>query len=357
MRHSELKIDSHKLMFHPQRVAAWLEGDDIAPIYMEVSPSGACNHRCKFCGTDFMGYQKRFLPVELWRERVKEMGEMGIKAIMFAGEGEPFLHKDMEEIARLTKAVGIDVAFTSNGVLLEPERSERVLPFTSWIKISFNAGQPDTYSKIHRAKKDDYHAVMANMEHAARSRLENKSSCALGFQMLLLPDNIDEAVTLACNVRDAGCDYLVIKPYSQHPLSKTKIYNDIHYDKLDELEARLAETHTASFKTILRKDTASRWNEKERDYAHCHALPFWSYIDAGGNVWGCSMFMNDERWKYGNLHEESFSQIWHGKKRADSLQWAKEHLDARQCRVNCRMDKINCYLDELIHRGSHVNFI
>lgn len=54
-------IDSHKLMYHPHTVSQWLDGVNVYPIYVEVSPSGACNHRCSFCALDFMGYEKVFL--------------------------------------------------------------------------------------------------------------------------------------------------------------------------------------------------------------------------------------------------------------------------------------------------------
>ena len=50
-------IDSHKLHYHPDRVARWMEGANTYPIYMEISPSGTCNHRCVFCALDFMEYQ------------------------------------------------------------------------------------------------------------------------------------------------------------------------------------------------------------------------------------------------------------------------------------------------------------
>ena len=65
------KIDSHKLIYHIPRVNDWVAGKIIYPIYMEVSPAGMCNHRCSFCGLDFMNYQKRFLDTEIFKERLQ----------------------------------------------------------------------------------------------------------------------------------------------------------------------------------------------------------------------------------------------------------------------------------------------
>ena len=56
----KIRMDSHKLIFHPERICAWLNGEKIYPIEVEIAPSGACNHRCVFCALDYIGYKPNY---------------------------------------------------------------------------------------------------------------------------------------------------------------------------------------------------------------------------------------------------------------------------------------------------------
>ena len=351
------RIDSHKLTYHVGRVNDWLAGENIYPVYMEISPSGACNHRCTYCALDFMEYRNRHLDRVVLQDRLSELARLGLKSVMYAGEGEPFMHKELPEIIRHTKDVGIDVAITTNGVLFKPALAEKVLAATEWIKVSVSAATGPTYAKIHRTSEKDFDIVMKNIAHAVEVRQKHGYQCALGMQLLLLPENQHEAVSLAAMARDIGVDYLVIKPYSQHPDSKTGAYNNIKYGDYLHLADELAAFNSESFSVIFRIYAMRRWDEPTRQYQHCLALPFWSYIDAGGNVLGCSAHFNDSRFQYGNIYESTFEQIWQGRQRLGSLPWATNELDSSTCRVNCRMDEINKYLWELKHPPAHVNFI
>ncbi len=351
------RIDSHKLIYHIPRVNDWLEGKNIYPVYMEVSPSGACNHRCLYCGLDFMGYKPNFLKTEILKERLSELGDLGLKSIMYAGEGEPFLHPEMVAIIEHTRESGIDVALTTNGVLLKKDIIERVLNNTEWIKVSINGGTRKTYAKIHKSKPDDFDKVIENLSFAAKIRNDNGYKCVLGMQLVLLPENHLEVVSLAKLARDIGMDYLVIKPYSQHPQSKTYQYSTIKYSDYDYLAEELDKVNSDNFSVVFRINAMKKWDNNHRNYEHCLALPFWSYIDAGGNVWGCSIYLGDDRFKYGNIYERTFKDIWESGARQNSLSWVEENLDVTQCRVNCRMDEINRYLWDLKNPPEHVNFI
>ncbi|MCG2726726.1 MAG: radical SAM protein [Elusimicrobia bacterium] len=350
-------IDSHKLMYHVQRVNDWMEGKAIYPIYMEVSPSGACNHRCSYCGLDFMKYEAKYLETGILKNKLSELGKLGLKSIMYAGEGEPFLHPNMSEIICHTKKSGIDIGITTNGVLLEEKIVDNIFGVSTWIKVSINGATKDTYAKIHRCNPADFDKVIDNLSYAAKMKKKNNYACALGMQMVLLPENSHEVAVLAKLARDIGMDYLVIKPYSQHPQSKTTRYSSIKYSDYGYLEDELAKFNTDNFSVIFRKLAMKKWDDGNKIYKCCLALPFWSYIDASGNVWGCSVYLSDDRFLYGNIYEQTFRQIWEGEKRKKSLLLVKEKLDTSKCRVNCRMDEINGYLWKLKHPSEHINFI
>lgn len=353
----KFKIDSHKLIYHVERVNAWLKDESIYPIYVEISTSGACNHRCTYCALDFMGYQPRFLDKDMLKERLFEMGALGVKSIMYAGEGEPLLHKDIAFLIENTKNSGIDIAITTNGVLLVEKLSENILANLTWVKVSINAATKETYSKIHRTSPDDFDKVIKNMSFASKVRKNNDYKCTLGMQIILLPENYKEITLLAEKAKSIGMDYLVVKPYSQHPLSKTRMYKDIRYSNYLNLAEKLTKFNDKNFNVIFRMHAMKKWDEARRNYKHCLALPFWAHVDASGDVWACSIYLTKDKFRLGNIYKNTFQEIWQSEKRTRLVQWAQEKLDTHKCRVNCRMDEINRYLWELKNPSEHVNFI
>jgi len=357
-------IDSHKLSYHPQRVAQWQEaGDDmdklkkIYPIYVEVSPVGACNHRCTFCGVDYIGYQNVRWDTELLKTRLDEMAQKGVRSIMFAGEGEPLLHKELDQIIEHCSNVGIDSSITTNFVFLNKKNVDKIFKNASWVKISINAGTKKTYSEIHRTKEEDFDKVIENMKLAVKTKKQNNYKCTLGAQMLLLPENKDEALVLAKKVKEIGLNYLVIKPYSQHLFSETKVYEDIDYKPMLELERELEKLNDDTFNVVFRSNTMKKL-DTGHSYKKCYSTPyFWAHLMANGDMYGCSAYLQQDKFCYGNLKENSFQTVWESEKRQKSIAYVKEKLDISGCRANCRMDEVNSYLWRLQHPQAHDSFI
>ena len=291
--------------------------------------------------------------------RIYEMAEMGVKSVMFGGEGEPLLHKKMSEITVYAKDAGIDTALTTNATPLTEEFCETTLEAITWIKVSINAGEAKTYSEIHRAPEEHFFLALKNIRKAVKIRNKNKYSCTIGAQMLLLPENLKEVATLANITKDAGCDYFVVKSHSQHPESHTKKYADLTYndDDLDKIKEILEKIEDQNFQVIIRSQAVDRLKESLKPYSECYSVPFfWAYITTDGDVYSCSMFLDDEKFLLGNIYEQNFPEIWEGEKRKRNWKLMQE-FDASNCRKNCHMDVCNRYLHQLKNPPQHVNFI
>lgn len=350
----KIRMDSHKLIYHPDVVSRWMQGENIYPIELEIGLTNACNHRCIFCAVDYTGYKPDRIDSRLLIKNLEELVLKGIKSIIYAGEGEPLLHREAPEIINRTKSLGIDAAVSTNGVLLTPEVSRECLKSLTWIRFSVAGITDKTYDKIQCGKPGDLSKVLAHMEEAVKVKQEQHLHTTLGVQLLLLPDNKDEIVQMGKILREIGVDYFTIKPFSQHPQSQQILQVD--YKEMLELESEVRELQTDDYKIYFRAHSMRKL-ECKRGYEHCWALPFMVYIDAKGNLWPCIAFMGKEKLKYGNLNEESFVKIWEGEHRKEIVDYFMNMDLEKDCRELCRLDEMNRYLEELRNPGEHVNFI
>ncbi len=352
----DFRIESHKLMYHVERLNDWLKGEDVFPVYMEISPTGKCNHRCVFCAFDYLGHKPQFIDANSVKLFLSEAAKYGVKSVLYSGEGEPFLHKEMGEIIAHTKRVGIDTAVTTNGVFLNKQIIEECLPELTWMRVSLNAGTPETYAKIHRCDSDDFNRVVKNLKKAVKIKREKNYSCTIGVQIVLLPGNLDEIIILASLVKDVGVDYLAIKPFSPHPMNKFVKDYELSYEKTKHLAEKLKSYSNKNFNVIFRSNAMNKLNN-EKPYKRCLGIPFFVNIDSYGDVYFCHSFVGDKKFCYGNVFKETFYKIWKGRKRKEILRFMMNEFDVNSCRRACRLDEINKYLWELKYPSAHINFI
>lgn len=357
----EYRLDSHKLIYHPERLNRWLVEGDVFPINIELGISGACNHRCIFCCMDYMGYKPEVLSANLLLPNLKEMKQKGLKSVVLAGNGEPLLNKDAVEIINGTKKTGIDVAMSTNGVLFTKEVAEECLGSLTWMRFSTSAFSDEKYQSIHKAKPGDIDKVFTNIAYAAELKRKKDIKTTIGVQLVLIPENIDEAYQLGLKARELGADYISIKPFGYQPQSGSELKRGFEknefYAQQEDLERQIASLCTERFTGLFRRNRIEKAKDiRRRTYKECHALPFYSFIDSAGDVWPCCTLMGNEGMCFGNLHEKSFVEIWQGKERKQAIAKIKEN-GLMQCSIDCRLDEMNRYLQELKYPNGHVNFI
>jgi len=348
-----LNIDSPKVAYHPERTKEWLEKGDCYPIYVEIGPTDACNHKCVFCALDYLNCQGKYIDTNIMLNTLKNMAEKRVKSIMFGGEGEPFLHKDICLFTNKAKEYGLDISFTTNGIFFDKQKIEQCLKDISWIKFSIDAGTPESYAEIHGTNKEDFEKLMTNIQDTVEYRNQNNLKTTIGTQCLIIPQALESIENLAERLKQIGVDYLILKPYSKHPQSVNEFI--INPEEYNQLEEKLKKFHSEDFKIIFRKATIERM-DTERDYHECHGTSFMALIDAQGNIIPCNLFYNNQDFTYGNLNKQSFSEIWESSKRKQVLERLKRR-GISKCRNGCRLDLTNKFLKKLKNPHPHDNFI
>lgn len=366
-------IESAKVKYHPKWVKRWNEDPfSVPPEYLELSPAGACNHRCTFCGPEMLGYMTNYLKEFILAERFAEMKELrekdpdglGWKSIQFAGEGEPMLHPKMGKIFEHARSAGIDVCMLSNGIALTEKRIHEVLPFINiYLQISLNAGTAESYALIHQTNIRDWDRLWINLANLVKIKRELGSTCQFGANMTVLvkeavlengtvvPPNWPDVEQLALMARDTGLDYVSFKPYSQHPYSREtmKLYGDMSYagmmDEIVDTGDMLRDVYqTEDFEVIFRFSRFKEYEEADRGYARCLATPtLWSYVQADG-VWiTCSAHWTNSDFHIGNINTQTVKEIWFGERRRQHLEFMRD-FDISVCRKTCHPDKENRFL-------------
>lgn len=352
---SNFSLDSHKLLHHLDVLNAWIRGERIYPMYVAISPSGTCNHRCIFCAYNYLENKPVFLEKHSVFRLLGELGGLGAKAAFFSGEGEPFLNKALPEMIEHARENNIDAAINTNGVLFTKDMAERLLKHLTFLRVSFNAGRKETYARVHGTSEADFNRVLENISAMAEIKKRDSLDVTIGVQCLLLNENRFEIVEHAENLKAAGADYLAIKPFLDHPDITYRL--DYSFEDQD-LAKHLEEAEALSdkdFQVIVRR--ASLQKVAGRTYDRCLSLPFMCEVDCHGDVYPCGPYLGHKDMVYGNIHEHTFKEIWDGQQGRAVMDAICRDLDVHKCMPNCRNDAVNRFLWELEHQPAHVTFI
>jgi radical SAM protein with 4Fe4S-binding SPASM domain len=344
-------VDSHKLGYHPERVVEWKQNGICFPLHIEVGLTNKCNHACIQCTLDWINHKSDIIETEVFLKTLEDAAKMGVKSIYFAGEGEPTLHKDLPLFVKKAYDLGMKISLATNGSKLDREMSEKIMPYLSWIRFSVDAATKETFSKIHRVGINEFDKVVDNIKTCIEV---NGSGCQVGIQTLLMPENVHEIEDLAKMSKEWGAHNIQVKPAHTHP--KSSYQAGIYLYSQEELQTRLETLSDENFTAIVRLKSMERLLEP-RTYRECHAFHFYCLIDAYGQVTPCNIFYSDPEFIFGNIHEESLTDIWMGDKKKEVIEKITETNHSRCDEYRCRQDVMNRYLERVKNPELNDEFI
>lgn len=358
MSYSELKV-----VHFPERLASLAAGKRIAPAQVQLIISDLCNQDCVFCAYRMSGYSsnqlfrdaegsnnpKRFIPTAKACEIIEDMASEGVLAAQFTGGGEPTVHPDHLSIFKYALEHDLKCALVTNGQLLRDGWRD-ILPWFAWLRVSLDAGTPESYASIRRAPKGAFRKALANVNNLVRCRDLNKTGCVIGTSFIVTKENWQEVYAAALLASEYGADNFRIAACFTPQLAD--YYFDFRAEALEQV-AKTVELLPKGFVIDMFSKRLDDLDSGAPTYKSCGYQHFNVYIGGDLNVYRCCNTAYNEIGMVGSLRERRFKD-W---LRDPEVTGRYFGFDARVCE-HCAFNRQNSVINFLTSDPpKHVEFV
>jgi MoaA/NifB/PqqE/SkfB family radical SAM enzyme len=175
-----------KLAYHLEWLHAYMRGDAVTPISVEIDLTNVCNYRCPNCvWGDYIGGNRAKLTKEQALDQVRQCAEAGVRAIIFSGGGEPLAHPAALECIQEAKNLGLSVGLFTNAVYVTPQSAAILTQCANWIRVHLDAVSSDGYRNRHGRCAGDLQRVRNNL--FCLNRYRPKPEIGLGSIVMSKP--------------------------------------------------------------------------------------------------------------------------------------------------------------------------
>lgn len=352
-----------KLLRHSDRIEASLRGELTFPISVELDVSNSCNHSCPFCsfGTDeSQGYRQQNwvqFPVPRIYKLIDELEECGVKSVTLTGGGEPLVHRNIFNIIEKLNASSMDWGLVTNGSLLKGPIALVIAKGATFVRVSLDAGTNETHKFTHGLKMvSEYDKIIGNIKGLRADASIQGRTLTIGASFCVMDQNLKEIYKAAKDVRDAGGDYLEVRP-----TFPTEWRGDGWGNALTDVDAARTELEhaklhlsTGSFKVIGMIERFDSLNETRiHQYDKCRIGPLMTVIGATGELFHCCVQRGQDFFKIGEVLSLGFKEAW---TKAQQRKMSDE-IDVSKC-PRCRYQGMNLLIERaFLSDGMHANFV
>ena len=342
---SKLIIDGTKIGWHRDRVEAWMRGERVAPITMDISCTRRCQAACSFCAakTQASASPALDIPRDKAMEFLDDAAEIGVKGISLISDGESTLVDYYAESIEYADKLGIKVGLGSNGIAFDREMLERILPHTSYLRFNFSAGTKARYSEIMGVKPAIYDKVIQNIHDAMDIVNSRGLETNVNMNLVLEPKDSDQLLPFSSLAKELGVHYAVVK---QCATDDDGMIN-VNYDDYAALAPVLSECEKL---TDDKTRIAVKWTRltPKRRYTRCHGPQFILQLSGNGLIATCGPFFSEKykAFHIGNITRTRFRDIFHSERYWELMKYiASDQFNPQtRCPPNCVQNNANKWL-------------
>ena len=352
-----------KILLHFEKIQKFLTGENVDPILIEIDPSNACNHSCPFCISGHIHFAK-FKGTEFFNRAImgernlmnlsKELVEMDIQAINWTGGGEPTMNPHLKKaIKYIRENSNIKMGMFSNGTMLKKfDMFEELARSLTWIRISLDAGNEESYNKLRITNKNnDFKTVLENIRELIKIKKKINSNLCIGAGFVVTKDHYKEVKEFSEIFKDLDVDYCQFKPEivqiereGSPDRSKEQISSNFWMNEVIEAldEARLVLGNKFECNSYKLEDLIINPKTYGRNYSECLGSQLQPCIGADGNVYVCTNHRGHKNYAYGNIFEKSFKEVWKDlKSRKCVMKQIEEKEKFSKCSQLCKPHESN----------------
>jgi len=130
----------------PPSLRHFLLGSGLGMFFIEMTAK--CNEKCVHCYADSHPERTEILTIEEIKKALDNAAELGDPLVQFTG-GDPFIHPDLLEAVQHASTLNFrGIEIYTNGLLLNDERLEQLLPYRPRFAFSVYSHDAETHDSI-----------------------------------------------------------------------------------------------------------------------------------------------------------------------------------------------------------------
>jgi MoaA/NifB/PqqE/SkfB family radical SAM enzyme len=256
-----------------------------------------------------------------------EFAELGVLAVQFTGGGEPTVHPNHEAIFEKALSLGLRCSLVTNGVKMSNNLIDNLLPRFDLVRVSIDAGRPDSYAKTRRTPEAHWERVWRNVHRLSAALRTRGSLTSFGLGFVVTPESYLEIPTFTALAKAAGVGN--VRFTAMFSTESEKPFVAI-YDQVKSLIMHAKRQATPKF--AVYDNFGSRFDDLKQhrpDYQMCPYQYYTSYVGGDLRAYRCCVLAYNERGKIsgGDLTDRSFADFW----RDPVTQMDLKRLDPRGC--------------------------